>query len=66
MQKNNFGVIDDFMQLNIFQNILCVNFGLHLVNKKTEALVDASNENGLEVNADKTQDMAMSQDQTTR
>ena len=31
MQKNNFGVIDDFMQLNIFQNFLCVTFGLHLV-----------------------------------
>ena len=36
-----------------------------LVKKKnTEALVDSSNENGLRVNADKTQYMAMSQDQT--
>jgi len=32
--------------------------------KNTKALVNASNENGLRVNADKTQYMAMSQDQT--
>jgi len=29
MKKNNFGVIDDFMKLNIFENFLCVNFGLY-------------------------------------
>jgi len=31
MQKNNFGVIDDFMQINIFEKFLRINFGLHLV-----------------------------------
>jgi len=35
MLKNNFGVIDDFMQLNIFQNFLCVTFGLHLVHQNS-------------------------------
>ena len=36
---------------------------LHTIRKKAEALVFASRETGLEVNADKTKYMAMSRDQ---
>jgi hypothetical protein len=38
---------------------------VHAVHKKAEALVVASKETGLEVNADKSKYMAMSQDQNT-
>jgi len=37
---------------------------IHTIEKNTEALVVASKEIGLELNADKTKDMVMSQDQS--
>jgi hypothetical protein len=37
--------------------------GVHTIEKNTEALVVASKENGLEVNADKTKYMVISRDQ---
>ena len=37
---------------------------VHSIKEKAEALVDASKETGLEVNADKTKYMVMSRDQT--
>jgi len=39
--------------------ILILHGSVHTVNKETDALVDASKEIGLEVNADKTKYMAM-------
>ena len=39
---------------------------VHTTKKNTEALVDASKETGLEVNADKTKYMVMSGDQNAR
>jgi hypothetical protein len=48
---------------NIFLNTLFSNGGVNTKKEKSEALVVASKETGLEVNADKTKYMVMSRDQ---
>jgi len=47
-------------------NVNILGRSIHTIKKNTEALAIASKENGLKVNADKTEYMVMSQDQNAR
>ena len=58
--------LDNTDQLLLDANVNIFSRSIHTIKKNTEALVIASKESGLEVNAEKTKYMAMCRDQNAR
>jgi len=56
-------IIDTISMKVIMDCVVCVGGSVHTVKENADAIVVATKENGLAVNADKTKYMIMSQDQ---
>ena len=66
MNQNGLKLSGTHQLLFYAENVVILGASVHTIKKNAETLVVASKEIGLEINADKTKHMVMSQDQNAR